>query len=280
MLWVDGPGNCVEIAVRRITLSFAVAILAVLPLAPRAHALGLDALAGGGSLTSGNNVLTFDDFEVITTGSVRSDLSLYDVSALLDGIAITGPISAADGSAGDLFVQFSVKSTQPIVGAALNFNGAASGAGSSASVTETFAEIDDGQLFVSATGAGGLDLSDSMTIAGLTSLRVSKDILVDSGTGKGGSDDDDDDDQGENEGLHKGWLIGKGHAKNHGVPDLKHQLGDDDGDDEGEGHGAHGNLAVISRVEQHFTTTAPEPAALLLLGSALAGLAFARKRLA
>jgi hypothetical protein len=231
--------------------------------------MGLDLLSSGGSLTSGNGVLTFDDFEVITTGSVRSDLSLYDVKALVDGIAITGPISAADGNAGDLFIQFSVSSTAPITGSTLKFNGAATGAGSSASVTETFDEVDNGQLFVFATGAGGLDLSDSMTIAGLTSLRVSKDILVDSGNGP-------DDRDRDGKGLHRGWLIGKGHLKNHtdeNGEDLKHRLENECGGER------PGSLAVVSRVEQHFAT-APEPAALLLLGTALAGLAFARKRLA
>ena len=168
---------------RRFVLGFSLVALGILLLSPRAHAMGLDLLSEGGSLTSGNSVLTFDDFEVVTTGSVHSDLSLYDVQALVDGIAVTGPITAADGSAGVLFIQFSVNSSAPITSASLGFAGAASGAGSSASVVESIDEVEDGALFVFATGAGGLDLSDSLTIAGLTSLHVSKGILVDSGNG-------------------------------------------------------------------------------------------------
>jgi len=202
--------------------------------------MGLDVLEGGGSLTSGNGLLTFDNFDVVTTGSVRSNLALYDVQALADGIAITGPIAAAGGSAGDLFVQFNVSSNSPISGAALRFNGAAAGAGSSASVTESFEE-NDGQLFVFATGAGTADRSDSLTFSpGVTELRVSKDILVDSGAPRPGND--------------------------------VHPV---DGQTDG---AAPGGIAVISRIEQHFT--APEPAALLLLGSALAGLALVRRRVA
>ena len=224
---------------------------------------------------------SFDDFEVIATGSVSGDLSLYDVEALVDGIAITGPISAADGDAGDLFIQFSVTSTAPITGASLSFNGAAAGTGSSASVTETYDEIEDGQLFVFATGAGGRDLFDSLAVPNLTSLHVSKDILVaSSGRLDGGDSDADSDGDSDGRGKHRGWLIGKGHEKNHGDPDLKHRL-DVEGDctDHEQGGEQPGNVTAISRVEQRFAT-APEPATLVLLGAALSGLALARKRFA
>jgi hypothetical protein len=242
-------------------LSVSVAILSSLSLATGASALGLDVLSGGGSLTSGNGLLTFEDFEVTTNGSVGSDLSLYDVSALSDGIAITGPISAADGELGDLFIQFTVSSSSPITSASLRFNGVASGQGSSASVTETFDQAEDAQLFVFATGGGGSDVRDSVRFGeGYTSLRVSKDILVASSGGE--------DDCGEDRGRHLGWLIGKGHAKNHGDPDLKHHLGSLDGND--------GGVAVISRIEQRFTV--PEPATQLLIGIGFAGLAIARRR--
>jgi hypothetical protein len=271
-----------DLNVQRFLLSL-VAVLAIVSAATHARALGLDMLADGDSLVSGNGKLTFDDFEVIATGSVSSDLSLYDVSALIDGIAITGPISASDGASGDLFIQFSVSSTEPIRGATLRFNGAATGLGSSASVTETFDELDDAELFVFATGGGGLDLSDALRFGeGFDSLRVSKDILVasspvDDGDGDGDSDSDRWD-RGD-KGRHLGWLRGKGHGKHdkrHGGKHRFHHRGDGCDDDGGPGS-APGGLAAISRIEQRFAT-APEPAALLLLGTAFGGVAIARRR--
>jgi hypothetical protein len=210
--------------VRRFFVPVSAATLCAILLARGAYAIGLDVLDSGGSLTSGNGQLTFDAFDATASGSVRSDLSLYDVEALVDGIAITGPISAADGAAGNLFIQFSVRSSAPLNSAQLKSNAAAAGSGSSASVTESFDEVDSGQLFVFATGSGGLKRSDSMTFANQTSLRVSKDAMVDSGDGAGGS------------------------------------------------------ISVISRIEQHFGGEAAEPTSILLLGSALAGIAFVRRR--
>ena len=91
-----------------------------------AWALSLDVLDEGGSLESGD--LTFTDFDVIATGAVSDDLSLYDVSAIDGGLAITGPIAAADGEVGDLLIQFTVSSSAgAITGAGLTFNGAAAG---------------------------------------------------------------------------------------------------------------------------------------------------------
>ena len=51
---------------------------------------------------------------------------------------------------------------------------------SSASVIETFERPANAQLFVFATGGGGERSSDSLALRGATSLRVSKDILVNS----------------------------------------------------------------------------------------------------
>jgi hypothetical protein len=130
----------------------------------QASALSLDALDEGGSLESG--ALTFSDFDVVVTGAVSADLSLYDVSAIDDGFAITGPISAADGEQGDLFIEFTVSvSSGAISGVGLSFNGAAAGAGSAASVVETFEGISDLELFVFATGGGGLDLIDEADLS-------------------------------------------------------------------------------------------------------------------
>jgi hypothetical protein len=154
-------------------------VLSVAALPSSALALGLDVLSSGGSLASGNGLLTFSAFEVIATGSVSSDLSLYDVQALADGIAITGPISAPQGEAGDLFIEFTVTSTQPLTSASLSFEGSATGNGSSASVTETFPGADDLQMLVFTTGGGGASFTDSLVLGGQLQLRVAKDILVD-----------------------------------------------------------------------------------------------------
>jgi hypothetical protein len=204
-------------------LRAAVVAWAFLGVPASALALGLDLLVGGGSITSGNGLLTFDDFSVIATGSVSDDLSLYDVGALTDGLAITGPISAADGESGDLFISFRVTSSQPLSAVSLRFNGAARGSGSSASVTETADDVDDDTAFVFATGGGGLDLVDELRLAGAQTVRLAKDILVNSA-----------------------------------------------------GAGA---IAVISRIEQRFPLELPEPFALVLLATGLAGIAI-RRRLA
>jgi hypothetical protein len=158
--------------------TLAALVLALAPL-QGARAAALDVLVGGSSLLSGNGLLHFSDFALIATGSVSSDLTLYDVEALADGIAITGPISAEDGASGDFFLQFTVSSSQPIVGASLAFEGSASRRGSSASVVETFDEAPDAQMFVFVTGAGSHTPGDSVELDGFASLRVSKDVLVD-----------------------------------------------------------------------------------------------------
>jgi hypothetical protein len=140
------------------------------------------------SFDSLNGQLTFDNFQVLATGS----LSSLDLTSILIvpttsgfGFELVGPISANDGEIGDLFVRFDVWAALPIVEAFLSFNGAASEPGSGASVTETFEGLNV-QAFVFATGAGGLRLSDQASIPELEHLRVTKDILVDSSTVSGG----------------------------------------------------------------------------------------------
>ena len=88
-------------------------ILASGGFATAANAIGLDLLDAGGSLDSG--ALTFSDFDVTVTGALSSDLSLYDVSAITGGIAITGPIDVANGDAGDLFVEFTVSANGGLI---------------------------------------------------------------------------------------------------------------------------------------------------------------------
>jgi hypothetical protein len=156
--------------------------LVLVAVSNQAAAVGLDLLVAGESLTSGD--LTFDDFEAVASGSISDDLSLYDVAAIDGGVAISGPFDADGGAAGDLVLKFTVSSASgPISGVGLSFDGTATGAGSSASVTETFEGVDDVNLLVFVTGGGGSKLSHLGALPGTDSLRVTKDILVDSAEG-------------------------------------------------------------------------------------------------
>ena len=146
-----------------------------------------------------------------------------------------------------LAIKIGLKDVPPFTGATLRFNGAAAGAGASASVTESFAELEDADLFVYSLGRHDRDLVDSTDdIGGLTSLRVSKDILVDSGARR-------DISLAELERL----CIPKKLWKKRGR-----------------------GIAVISRIEQRFDTEpVPEPAGMLLFGAALLGIAAVRRNL-
>jgi len=219
--------------VRRLIIGFAVAVLGLVSLAPGANAVGLDILAGGGSLTSGNGRLVFDDFNVVATGSVSNDLSDYQVVALVDGFAITGPIWAAGGDTGGLSIAYTVTAASEITAASLRFNGVAFGRQSLASVSESIDEPVDVELFVFDNGRRGRhhhhhhrgQRVDRLNLEGFTQMRVVNELLVDSSDGWG--------------------------------------------------------LAAISRIEERFKTSpipVPEPAALLLIGAALLGLALARNR--
>ena len=144
------------------------------------------------SFTSEDGVLTFSAFGVVQTGSLAT-FNLDNVQIMLTesgfGFSMIGGLSANDGEIGDLLVTFDVLSQLPIVGAALSFNGAASGIGAGASVVETFQGIND-QVFVFVTGGGGIQLSDQIEFNGgiqpsgldgaLLALTVTKDIILDS----------------------------------------------------------------------------------------------------
>jgi hypothetical protein len=102
------------------------------------------------------------------------------VIALVDGFKIVGPFAARSGELGDLRIEYTVTASSPITEATLRFNGVAHGAGSSASVVETFDEPVDIELFVFAEGRGGRDRRDSVNLEGFMQLRVTNDIGVDS----------------------------------------------------------------------------------------------------
>jgi hypothetical protein len=178
---------------------FGIALLALgLPVA--GAAISLQQVIDDGGYTTANGV-TFSGFSVSITGALAGSLSAADLELVFDessgsaGFSLTGPISAADGELGDVFLSFSVSSSQLIVGALLSaINVADGGAGALASVDElirTGAGALLGLLSTSDTGGPGAGIfDDSLGFAGQTSIRVMKDILVDSsllGGGPGGS---------------------------------------------------------------------------------------------
>lgn len=167
---------------RRLALWLVVASLAF---TGSAQALTLADLAAGGSLTSGNGLLLFDDFDFVVSGALSTDLSNYSVVALDDGFRIAGPIGVAENGVGDLLLEYSVSTTgegTQISGASLLFNGAASGEGSLASVSEDFfgrpSPVFIGDLLVGVTGGGISDKTDELGLEPTVELRVLKDILV------------------------------------------------------------------------------------------------------
>ena len=179
------------------SLSFGILILMLSLGARPAQALSLADLAAGASFTSEDGLLLFDDFVITPTGSVTvAHLALLQINLNnaggfdISGFDIVGPISAADGEIGDLNIVFSVTSEVPITGATLAFNGGAFGIGSVASVTEVFTGFPSVALLVAITGGGTVITEDSARLGeGIFSLRVNKDILVDStllGGGTGG----------------------------------------------------------------------------------------------
>lgn len=176
------------------------AALLALALPVSAGAISLQQVIDDGGFTTANGV-TFAGFSVSISGALAGSLSASDLELVFDtsagsaGFSLSGPISAADGELGDVFLSFTVSSSQLIVGALLSaINVADGGPGALASVDElirTGAGAFLGLLSTSDTGGPGAGIfDDDLSFAGQTSIRVMKDILVDSsilGGGTGGS---------------------------------------------------------------------------------------------
>jgi hypothetical protein len=151
-----------------------------------AGALTLDDLANGGqSFVSGNGALTFSGFDVTASSGLDPDLRKYAVKVIDDGFELRGPINAADGEQDDLFIAYSVATSSEIGSASVFFNGQAmpAKAGVAASVTDDYfqGETHLGSIFVARTGGGIDQPSGALTLGSpVNSLRVEKDILVDS----------------------------------------------------------------------------------------------------
>ncbi|MCH2171825.1 PEP-CTERM sorting domain-containing protein [Myxococcota bacterium] len=136
------------------------------------------------SFGSGNTLLTFSDFEVVLSGALSTDLDDYVAVVLDDGWRLVGPIGVADGNVGDIALSYevAVSGSQGIGAAEIFFNGAASGLGSTANVSEVFFDSNGpiGTLFVAATGGGLSQLTDTITFPAPTPILVTalKDIQV------------------------------------------------------------------------------------------------------
>lgn len=183
----------------RLAQYLALTVLALaLPLS--AGAISLQQVIDDGGFTTSNGV-SFSNFSVSITGALSGSLTAsqldiaFEESATSAGFSLTGPISAADGELGDVFLSFTVTSSTGINGALLSSLGVASGgAGALASVDElirTGSGVFLGLLSNFDTGGSGTGIfDDQISFAEQTTIRVMKDILVDSsiiGGGPGGS---------------------------------------------------------------------------------------------
>jgi len=176
------------------------ALVLSLALPLSAGAIPLQQVIDDGGFTTANGV-TFSNFSVSITGALAGSLSAsqleltFEGSGASAGFSLTGPISAADGELGDVFLSFSVTSEQAIVGALLSaLNVADGGLGALASVDELIRSGTGSVLGVLSTSDSGGPcdgtFDDELSFAGQTTLSVLKDILVDSsilGGGPGGS---------------------------------------------------------------------------------------------
>ncbi len=179
---------------RRILLSLLrpVGCLAVLgcllaAASPDAKALTLyDLVVGGASLSTDSGNLTFGDFDAIVSGALSADLHDYTVEAMGEGLAIVGPVGVVGGAVGDLAISFDVWAGEGLAvnGASLFFNGAVSGDGALAAVTEDIlvGATPVADLFVRTFQANGQVFSQKLDSTGLTPalahFRVIKDIQV------------------------------------------------------------------------------------------------------
>ena len=90
-----------------------------------AGAISLQQVIDDGGFTTANGV-TFSNFSVSITGALAGSLTASQLELTFEGsggsagFSLTGPISAADGELGDVFLSFSVSSEQAIVGALLS----------------------------------------------------------------------------------------------------------------------------------------------------------------
>lgn len=159
-----------------------------------AGATSLDVLVGGGTLTSDSGDLLFSNFAATSSGSLSSDLSQYDISALVgqEGVVITGPFSVSDGDVGAMNLEFDVSFLAGgllLDGAGLDFTGTIVDA-VGAEFTTVSEDLLDGPLPGGVPIAGDADLavlalsgspfvgSDTASFVPVLSFHVLKDISL------------------------------------------------------------------------------------------------------
>ena len=166
----------------------------------RALTFTLQQVIDGGGFTTTNG-LTFDDFDAKIAGDLSLSVSNDDllITVLADGFELTGPLSTADGESGDVLLSFGVMAMSVatgINGASLLTIGVADGNGAQAAVDELLLGQPGshvlGVLTTFDTGATSEDgvFADALQFAPQLSIRVTKDIVLDSfliGGGPGGS---------------------------------------------------------------------------------------------
>ncbi len=164
-----------------------VALGLALVVASSATALTLrDLVVGGASLSTESGNLTFGNFDAVVSGALSADLEDYTVETRGEGLVIVGPVGAVGGDVGDLAVSFDVWAAEGLAvsGVSLFFNGAVSGDGALAAVTEDI--LVEGtplaDLFVHTFQAGGEVFAEKLDSTGLVPplahFRVLKDIQV------------------------------------------------------------------------------------------------------